>query len=108
MSRKHLFAIVVLLAAAAVAGLLAMSRTVALGGAPTPASSAQVAAKTRSLDRLEASLRRALADQPPTVPFSGAAPASSTLPRTIYVPSTAQASAGGREDEDEGGRGDDD
>lgn len=111
MSRKHLFAIVLLLAAAAVAGLLAVTRTVALGGAATPASSAQVTAKTRSLDRLEASLQRALADQRPAVPSSRPAAASSAQPLTIYVPSTAsaQASAGQRRDpEDDHGRGDDD
>jgi hypothetical protein len=110
MSRKHLFAIVVLLAAAAVAGLLAVTRTVALGGAAAPASSVQVTARTRSLDRLEASLRRALADQPPAVASSGPAAASSA-PLTIYVPSTASApaSAGERgEPEDEHGRDDDD
>jgi hypothetical protein len=111
MSRKHLFAIVLLLAAAAVAGLLAVTRTVALGGGVAPTSNAQVTAKTRSLDRLEASLKRALADQRPTVPSSRPAAASSAQPLTIYVPSTAsaQASAGERgEPADDHGRGDDD
>ena len=62
MSRKHLVAIVVLLGAAVVAGLLALTRTTT---AATQASTAQLTAKSRSLDRLEASLRHMLAQQPP-------------------------------------------
>jgi len=94
MSRKHLFAVVVLLGAAAVAGLLALSRTTT---AATPASSTQIAAKSRSLDRLEASLRRALAQQPPAV-TSRAVPASAA-PSTLLVRSGALAAAGEHEDE---------
>ena len=102
MSRKHLFAIVVLLGAAAVAGLLALTRTTT---AATQSSNTQIAAKSRSLDRLEASLRRSLAEQPPARPTSGQATASSA-PRTVYVRPTAatQAATGEREDE----QGDDD
>jgi hypothetical protein len=84
MARKHLFVVVVLLAAAAVAGLLAATRTVSLGAAAAPASSAHVAARTRSLDRLEASLRRALAEQPPALP-SARATAGPSARRTVYV-----------------------
>lgn len=94
MSRKHLFAIVVLLGAAAVAGLLALTRTTT---AATQASTTQMAAKSRSLDRLEASLRRSLAQQPPALPATRA----SSAPRMIFVPSSvaAQTSIGEREDE---------
>lgn len=70
MSRKHLFTIVVLLAAAAVAGLLALTRTTP---AATPASNTEIATKTRSLDRLEASLRRSLAEKPPALPAASRA-----------------------------------
>lgn len=119
MSRKHLFAVVVLLGAGAVAGLLAVTRTTELGAAAvTPASNTQIAAKTRSLDRLEASLRRSLAEQSQTPAV--ASPASQ---RTVYVPSSSssdQAPTGEREDgqdesqyqeseyESEGGRSQDD
>jgi hypothetical protein len=85
MSRKHLFVIVVLLGAAAVAGMLALTRTTT---AATRASSMDIAAKSRSLDQLEASLRRALAQQPPALPTPPSTGDSSTPP-TIYVPSTA-------------------
>lgn len=77
MPRRHLFVIVVLLGAAAVAGLLAVTRTVALGS-PAPASSNQDAAisfRLQRLDRLEASLREQLAAQ-------GAA--ASPTPATVY------------------------
>lgn len=84
MSRKHLFAIVVLLGAAAIAGLLALTRTTA---AATQVSSARIAAKSRALDQLEASLRRALAQHPPALP--GARSTGSSATRTVYVPSTA-------------------
>jgi hypothetical protein len=98
MPRKHLFAVVVLLGAAAAAGLLAVTRTVDLGAAAaTPVSNAQITAKTRSLDRLEASLRRSLAEQPP-IPAVG----SSASQRTVYLRSSApsgQAPTGEREDE---------
>ena len=68
MSRKHLFSIVVLLGAATVAGVIALTSTRQLGASTTQVSSAQVAARSRSLDRLEASLQRSLAKQPPAVP----------------------------------------
>lgn len=101
MSRKHVFAIVVLLGAAAVAGLLALTRTTA---APMQASSTQIAAKSHSLDQLEASLRRSLAQHPPTLPAARSRAAPS-VPRAAFVPSSASAQATGeREDE----HGDDD
>ena len=83
MRRRHLFVIVVLLGAAAVAGLLAVSRTVALGS-PQPASSGQdpaISFRLQRLDRLEASLRKELASvgsaapEPATVYRRGTAPA---------------------------------
>lgn len=101
MPRKHLFAIVVLLGVALVAGLLALART---STATTPASSTQIAAKSRSLDRLEASLRRSLAAQPPALPEAGRAAVPSAS-GTVYVRS-GPATQAGREPEDE--HGDDD
>ena len=86
MSRKHLFVIVVLLGAAAVAGLLALTRTTT---AATQAPSTGIAAKSRSLDRLEASLRRSLAEQPPAVPQTGAA-VDAAPARTGFVRSSAR------------------
>ena len=67
MSRKHLFAIVVLLGAAAVAGLLALTRTGSVGAAATQASSTEIAARTRTLDPARGLLERSLAEQPSAV-----------------------------------------
>jgi len=81
MPRRHLFAVVVLLGAAAVAGLLAVTRTVALGS-PEPASSKQDAAisfRLQRLDRLEASLGKELASQGAATP----------APATVYRRATA-------------------
>ena len=64
MARKHRFSIVVMLGAAVVAGFFALSRSVQLGAASKPASTAQVSARARSLDRLEAQLRHQLAALP--------------------------------------------
>jgi len=66
MSRKHLFPIVVMLAAAFVAGLLAVSRTVA-SGQPANAATASdpaIAFRLKRLDRFEQSLRQQLASAP--------------------------------------------
>jgi len=66
MSRRHLFPIVVILAAAFVAGLLAVSRTVALGrpASAATASDPAIAFRLKKLDRFEQSLRRQLARTP--------------------------------------------
>jgi len=89
MARSHLFVIVVLLGAAAVAGLLAVTRTVSLGAGAASASTSQVAAKERALDRLEAELRRALARRPPALPPVRTTAAAPSAPRTISVRSSA-------------------
>jgi hypothetical protein len=101
MPRKHLFTIVVLLGAAAVAGMLALTTTGRLGASATQASDAQIAARSRSLDRLEASLRRSLAKRPPAVPAVRPAgrPAAQ---RTIFVrPTAVSAQTASHEDEHE-------
>ena len=63
MSRKHVFPIVVMLAAAFVAGLLAISRTVALGRPANAATASDpaIAFRLEKLDRFEQSLRLQLA-----------------------------------------------
>ena len=72
MARKHRFSIVVMLGAAVVAGFFALSRSVQLGAASKPASTAQVSARARSLDRLEAQLRHQLAALPKAAPEGAA------------------------------------
>jgi hypothetical protein len=71
MARKHAFFIVVLLAAAALAGFTAFARTVDLSqpaaATATPSlSNAALETRLRALDRFEAKLRKQLAARPPT------------------------------------------
>ncbi len=86
MARKHTFFIVVLLAAAALAGLVAVGRTVALAkpqpaAAPSTTSQDALQARLRALDRFEAKLRKQLRASPakraavPTAVVTRAAPA---------------------------------
>lgn len=86
MPRKHLFPLVVLLAAAAVAGLLALGRAVDLGR-PAGASTGRqptIAFRLAQLDKAEKSLRSQLADLR-KAPAPGA--------RTVYERATGPASA---------------
>jgi hypothetical protein len=66
MKRRHAFVIALLIGAAAIAGLVAATRTAGLGrSAQQPAvSSTSIAARSRALDRTEANLRRMLAQRP--------------------------------------------
>ena len=89
MARKHRFSIVVMLGAAVVAGFFALSRSVQLGVASKPAPTAQVSARARSLDRLEAQLRHQLAALPKAAPKAQPAKTPSAAPGVLYVRSTA-------------------
>lgn len=81
MSRRHTFVIVVLLGAAAVAGLLAMTRTAALGS-PASASTRQddaISFRLQKLDRLEVSLRKQLEARGAAATSPALLPGSSAL-----------------------------
>ncbi|MGZ8783538.1 MAG: hypothetical protein ACXWZB_08585, partial [Gaiellaceae bacterium] len=98
MHRKHLFPLVVLLAAAVVAGLLALTRTADLGQ-PAKASTGSdpaIALRLEELDRFELSLRQQLAEANANAP-------AATAPTTIYRRAAAPASraSASYEDEDE-------
>jgi len=98
MARKHMFFIVVLLAAAALAGFTAFARTVDLSqpaaATATPALPASALEKRlRDLDRFEAKLRKQLASKPAV---RRAAPAA-----VVTRVATAPAPAGAYEDEDD-------
>jgi hypothetical protein len=89
MARKQTLGVALVLAAAAIAGALALRNTLELGQASgTGASSARLVAKrTAQLDRFEASLRRQLAEKPPLLPAAHAAPAPAraAVRRVVYV-----------------------
>ena len=101
MARKHRFSIVVMLGAAVVAGFLALSRSVQLGAASKPASTAQVSARARSLDRLEAQLRNQLAALPKAAPKAKQVATRSASPGVLYVRSPASPVAATYGDDDE-------
>ena len=99
MARKHAFFIVVLLAAAALAGFTAFARTVDLSqpaaATATPSlPNAGLEKRLRALDRFEAKLRKQLAARPP----ASKAAATAVVTR---VAAPAPAPAYDDEDEDE-------
>ncbi len=100
MPRKHLFPLVVLLAAALMAGLLALGRAVDLGHAAGGSTGKQpaIAFRIAQLDKAEKSLRSQLADLQK-------APAGGT--RTVYERAATPVAAQGHDDEHEDDHGND-
>jgi hypothetical protein len=76
------------LAGAAVLGAVAVTRTVSLGSGRARTADTAIRARTRQLNRFEASLRRELARKPPALPpLPKAAPApaaASAPPPVVY------------------------
>lgn len=101
MARKHRFSIVVMLGAAVVAGFLALSRSVQLGAASKPASTAQVSARADSLDRLEAQLRDQLAALTKAARKGKPVATRSASPGVLYVRSPASPIVATHGDDDE-------
>lgn len=97
MARKHAFFIVVLLAAAALAGFVALARSADLAqpaaatATPTLSQSA-LEQRLRELDRFEAKLRKQLAAKPA---------ARAALPATLITRAAAPAPAAAYDDDDE-------
>lgn len=93
MARGHLFLIVVLLAAAAVAGMLAITR--AAQTRPAAATDSAISFRLKRLDRLEASLEKQL---------TARSQASQSSPVVTYMPAPATRTidAPVQEDGDEG------
>ena len=92
MPRKHLFTLLVLTGAAAVAGLLALASTVDLGQAANTSSTSDPAIGYRleQLDGLESDLRRQLADS--SAP--GTAPTETVYRRPAAPPAVTSDSDG--------------
>ena len=106
MARKSALIIAMLFAFAAVAGALALSRTLDAGASARSTSDRLVAARSSQLDRFERSLRRRLASVP-ELP-SAAQAATPTPQRVIYVrPAPVASSQGGHDDDDMGEQFDD-
>lgn len=98
MARKHAFFIVVLLAAAALAGFVALARSADLAqpaaatATPTTLSQSALEKRLRELDRFEAKLRKQLAAKPP---------ARAAQPATVITRAAAPAPAAAYDDEHE-------
>jgi hypothetical protein len=95
MARKHAFALVVLLAAAVLAGFVAVTRSADLAqpasATATPAlSQSDLQARLRELDRFEAKLRKQLA----------AKPQASQAARTTVITRPAAAPAASYDDDE--------
>jgi hypothetical protein len=112
MARKHVLLVALVLAVAAIFGVVALARTAHVGAAAharTTVSSATIARRGRALDRLELSLRTALAKKPPALPAVPKAQRGSaaTAPRVTYVRPApivvSRPSAAGGEHDHEGG-----
>ena len=108
MSRRHLFPLVVLLAAAAVAGLLALARAVDLGR-PAAASTGEqpaIAFRLARLDKEERALRQQLAD----LRRASAAGTQTVYERGAAAPSSTQVADDdhGEDDHGEDDHGEDD
>jgi hypothetical protein len=84
MNKVHALTVAAILAVSAVFGLLAATRTTGLHSAGATASSAAVVARAHRLDRVEASLRRALRDRPPKLPALPSVRAAAPAPQVVY------------------------
>jgi hypothetical protein len=86
MKKIHALVVAAILAVAAGFGFVAATGTVGLRLASPRISSAAVSARAHKLDRVEASLRRALRDKPPALPPLPASRgnAQSGVPQIVY------------------------
>lgn len=88
MNRKHVTGIALLLALGIVAGMFALVRTTGIASSNTrAATTALVQARTRQLDRYEASLRSQIAhlNARPRTQTARTAPAAAAAQRIVYV-----------------------
>ena len=97
MPRKHTAIVALSLVFAAVVGMIALTKTVHLGGAAAkPTSHALIAKRSHQLDRFEASLMAQLKRTPPAVPKVAPVPAVSAASATPAAAVSAPAPASTR------------
>lgn len=95
MSRIHALAATLLVAVAAVAGVLALRSTVALGQSSKATPAATIARRTAALDRAETQIARMRASRPPALPSAADTTVQQAAPRVVYVHATAPAASSG-------------
>jgi hypothetical protein len=110
MNRDRAAIVSLAVAVAAVAGVFAAGRSVALGEQARSTADAQVARRSAQLDRYQTSLVETLSRRPPPlppIPSSGSGSASAVQPvRVVYHRRLAVGGVGS--DEERGGENDDD
>lgn len=86
MNKAHLTILAVLLAASAMLGAVAVTRTTHLGAASRAAANATVAAQTRRLTAYAATLKKQLESKPPALPAvpKPAGGRAAAVPRIVY------------------------
>lgn len=100
MKKHHALVLSLLLGAASVAGVVALTRTVALGQASPTTPTSQLQQREASLDRARRDIARLDANVPPALP-PATAPATAGAPRVVVVRATASSTAP-QWDDDEG------
>ena len=90
MNRTHAAVIAGVLALAALAGMLAATRTTTLGASAQQSSAAALARRTQQLDRFEAALRRQLAAKTPKLPAVPHVPAATPISAGAAAPAPQQ------------------
>jgi hypothetical protein len=90
MNKVHLTIFAILVAATAVLGTAALTRTIGLGRAARHTNDAAVNVRTRQLEAYAAKLKRELNAKPPALPHvpkpvaAAAAPSPAPAPRIVY------------------------
>jgi hypothetical protein len=84
MTRPHALAVSLMTGAATIAGVVALSRTVALGQQASPSDGVRIEQRAAALDRAEAAIARLDASVPPAV-VAAPAPTTAEQPRALTV-----------------------
>ncbi len=100
MSTRHALGVTILVGAAAVAGMLAVTRTVQLGEA-ADTSPASLDARAAELDQVEAQIRLLDASVPPTLPPGSSTPTTDAATGVVYVRATSAESSEDRDDHED-------
>lgn len=101
MKKHHALALSLLLAVATVAGVVALTRTVALGQETPTTSTSELDRREAALDRARRQIARLDASIPPALPPAARTAASPTT-RVVVVQAAASASAPEDREDDDG------
>lgn len=106
MKKRHALGASVLLGAAAIAGMLAVTRTVQLGQASSTTPASSLEARAAALDQAETQIRRLDASVPPALPPRTSSTTAAQSP-VAYVRAPSIAGAEEEWEDEEGGEAED-